>query len=229
MKKLNEQQKLALDRIVDSISKVEGVVGIVLFGSQARGDYDELSDYDVLILFKDKGVMWKTWDQLFQVVASLKMDLHAIPETLDELKSANSVFLEELYKYGKVLFAKIPFDVYLQPLNLDRFTLITYGMRNVSYADKMKASYFLYGKGGRGAVVKAGGTKISDGCVMVPSREADELVRALTSFGVQTRKIEIQAKQELFQTLQEIEKRADKRETKVDSTILVGANRERQI
>ena len=34
--------------------KFQGVVGIVLFGSQARGDYDEFSDYDLLVLFENK-------------------------------------------------------------------------------------------------------------------------------------------------------------------------------
>lgn len=189
--KLNEKQKSALDKIVCSVSKVEGVVGIILFGSQARGDFDEFSDYDVLILFEDKRVMWETWDELFRVVASLKMDLHAIPETLDELKSANSVFLEELHKYGKVLFAKFPFDVRLQPLNLKPFTLITYDMRNLNYSGKMKASYFLYSKGGKGEIAKAGGIKISDSCVVVPSSSADEIATALASFGVQIVRTEV--------------------------------------
>jgi hypothetical protein len=64
-------------------------------------------------------------------------------------------------------------------------------MRNVNYADKMKASYFLYSKGGAGAVAKTGGTKISDGCIIVPSELADEIIRVLTSLGVQTIKTEI--------------------------------------
>jgi predicted nucleotidyltransferase len=189
--RLKEQQNLDLNKIITSVSKIQSVVGIVLFGSQARGDYDEFSDYDLLILFENKPLMWENWDELFQVVASLNMNLHAIPETLEELKNANPVFLDELFRYGKVLFAKMPLEVYLQPLNLKSFSLITYDMRNVNYADKMKASYFLYSKGGAGAVAKAGGTKISDGCITVPSDMADEIIRVLTSLGVQTIKTEI--------------------------------------
>jgi predicted nucleotidyltransferase len=189
--RLKEQQKLDLNKIVSSVSKIQSVVGIVLFGSQARGDYDEFSDYDLLILFENKTLMWETWDELFQVVGSLNMNLHAIPETLEELKNANPVFLDELFRYGKLLFAKMPLEVYLQPLNLKSFSLITYDMRNVNYADKMKASYFLYSKGGAGAVAKTGGTKISDGCIIVPSDMADEIILDLTSLGIQTIKTEI--------------------------------------
>ena len=184
--KLNEQQKLTLNDFVNSVSKIHGVVGIVLFGSHARDDYDEFSDYDLLVLFENKRLMWEVWDELFEVVGCLKMNLHAIPETLDELKDANPVFLDELRSYGKVLFARMPFKVCFEPLNLKPFTLITYDMRNLSYSEKMKTSYFLYSKGGKGAVVKAGGAKISDGCVIVPSELADEIIRALASFKVKT-------------------------------------------
>ncbi len=184
--KLKEQQKLILNDFVNLVSTIQGVVGIVLFGSQARGDYDEFSDYDLLVLFENKRVMWESWDRLFQVVGNLKMNLHAIPETLDELKEANPVFLDELRSSGKVLFAKMPLEVYLSPITLDPFTLITYDMRNLDYADKMKASYFLYSRGGKGEVAKAGGTKISDSCVIVPSASAIEIIDVLASLGVQT-------------------------------------------
>ena len=173
------------------MSQIQNVVGIILFGSQARGDYDEFSDYDLLILFENKPLMWETWDELFQVIGSLNVNLHAIPETLEEFKNANPVFLEELSKYGKVLYAKIPLQVFLQPPNQQSFSLITYDMRNASYAEKMKASYFLYSKGNAGAVAKAGGIKISEGCIIVPSSMVDEIVGFLTSLGIRTREIQI--------------------------------------
>ncbi len=190
---LKEQQKLDLNKIVHSVSKIGNVVGIILFGSQARGDYDEYSDYDLLILFENKALMWQTWDELFRVIGDLKMNLHAIPETLEELKNANPVFLEELSKYGQVLFAKTPLEVYLQPPNLESFSLVTYDMHNVSYPAKMKASYYLYAKGNTGAVAKAGGTKISDGCIIVPSGTVDVIVGFLTSLDIQTKVIQIYA------------------------------------
>jgi predicted nucleotidyltransferase len=189
--KLKEQQNLDLNRIVTALSELQNVVGIILFGSQARGDYDEFSDYDLLILFENKHLMWQTWDKIFQTVASLKMNLHAIPETLEELRSANPVFLEELSKNGKVLYAKIPLDVSLKPVNLEAFTLITYNMSKASYAEKMKASYYLYSKNGSGAVAEAGGTKIGNSCILIRSDMAENIIGILTSLNVQTKKMEI--------------------------------------
>ena len=189
--KLKERHMLDLSDIVDVVSKIQGVVGIFLFGSLARGDFDEYSDYDLLVLFEDKGLMWRSWDELFRVVGGLKLNLHLIPETLEELKTANSVFLNELYRHGKVLFAKLPLEVFLQPVKLEPFCLITYDMGGLSYRDKMKAVYFLYRKGGVGAVAKMGGIKLGERCVLVPNNVGDEIIAKLSSFGVEAKKLEI--------------------------------------
>lgn len=39
------------------LSRFKSIIGIFLFGSFVRGDYDEYSDYDLLILFEDKCLM----------------------------------------------------------------------------------------------------------------------------------------------------------------------------
>lgn len=126
--KLKEKHISDLNEIVNAASKIQGVTGILLFGSLARGDYDKYSDYDLLVLFENKTSMWQSWDELFQTVGDLKLNLHVIPETLEELKAANSVFLNELFKHGKVLFARSPLEVFLQPVKLDSFYLISYNM-----------------------------------------------------------------------------------------------------
>jgi predicted nucleotidyltransferase len=191
--KLKEKHILDLNEIVNVVSKTQGVIGILLFGSLARGDYDEYSDYDLLVLFENKALMWRSWDELFQAVGGLKLNLHVIPETLEELKSANSVFLNELFRHGKVLFARLPLEVSLQPVKLEPFCLINYDMSGLSYRDKMRVTYFLYRKSGVGAIAKMRGIKFSEGCVLIPSSAADEITAMLNSFNVETKKLEIYA------------------------------------
>ena len=195
---LKTKHILDLKGIVDVISRFEGVVGVLLFGSVVRGDYDEYSDYDLLVIFEDKPSMWQCWDDLFMAVGSLGMNLHVIPETLEEFKNANPVFLEELFKYGKVLFARLPLEVFLRPVKLRPFCLFFYDMTGLSYKDKMRALYFLYRKGGGGAVAKAGGTKLSESCILVPSNAAKEIIDVLSDFKVETRKLEIYVSEEYF-------------------------------
>jgi len=191
--KLKEKHTSDLNEIVNIASKIQGVTGILLFGSLARGDYDEYSDYDLLVLFENKALMWQSWDELFQAVGNLKLNLHVIPETLEELKSANSTFLNELSKHGKVLFARIPLEVSLQPVKLKPFYLISYDMSGLNYRDKMKVTYFLYRKSGVGAIAKTRGIKLSDSCVLIPSSATDEITAMLNSFNVETKKLKIYA------------------------------------
>ncbi|MEM2940142.1 MAG: nucleotidyltransferase domain-containing protein [Thermoproteota archaeon] len=39
------------------MSLIREVITIILFGSFARGDYDEYSDYDLLVVFRNKESM----------------------------------------------------------------------------------------------------------------------------------------------------------------------------
>ena len=196
--RLEERHVLDLNSVVDVISRIPGVAGVFLFGSFARGDYDEYSDYDLLVLFEDKALMWQNWDELFQSVGSLKMNLHVIPEALEELKAASPVFLDELFRHGKVLFARFPLEVFSKPVKLEPFHLITYDMSGLSYRGKMKVVYFLYRKGGRGIVTEVGGTRLGDCSVLIPSSMGDEIVDKLSVLGANARKLEIYMSEDQF-------------------------------
>jgi len=189
--RLSERHVLDLGKIVDVVSKVDGVVGVFLFGSLARGDFDEFSDYDLLVVFEDKELMWKHWDALFEAVGALRLNLHVVPEALEEFKRANPVFLDDLFKFGKVLFARFPFEVYADPVGLESYYLVVYEMSGLSVRDKMRVVYFLFRKGGAGTVAKMGGVKLSEGCLLVPSGAGDEVVNRLKAFGVNAKKFEI--------------------------------------
>jgi len=197
---LKERHISDLNDIVNTASKIRGVVGILLFGSFAKGDYDEYSDYDLLILFEDRDLMWQNWDDLFKVVGDLNLNLHVIPETLEELKTANPTFLNELLIHGKVLFSKLPLEVFLPPVNLEPFSLIVYDMSDLKYRDKMKVVYSLYRKRGVGAVAKMGGIKLSESAILVPRSSGDEAVALLNSFSVKAKKLEIYMSEESFKT-----------------------------
>lgn len=181
---------LDLGKIVNVISKIEGVIGVFLFGSLARGDFDEFSDYDLLVVFADKAVMWQNWDRLFAAVGTLRLNLHVVPEAVEELNKANPVFLDDLFRFGKVLFARFPFEVFSGPVGLEPYCLVVYEMAGLSYRDKMKVVYFLFRKGSIGELGRVGGFRVSEGCLLVPSKDCDVIVEGLKGFGVDARKLE---------------------------------------
>lgn len=171
-----------LSSLVEEVSSIREVIAIILFGSFARGDYDEYSDYDLLVIFRDRESMWNRWDELFQKVGGLGLLVHLIPKSLDEFINSEPTFLNEVLKHGKLLYSKYPFQSSLVPLNLQRFKLITYSMRNLKQEDKMRLIYILYGKKGSksiGLVKRLGGLKISEGCIIVPEENAKVVLEAL--------------------------------------------------
>jgi predicted nucleotidyltransferase len=183
-----------LSRLVKVISRIEEVIGIILFGSYARGDYDEYSDYDILVIFKDKDSMWRRWDDLFKSVGELRLLIHLIPKSYDEFLNSERVFLDELYKQGIVLYAKYPFTTYLKPIHLKCNKIIVYDLSSLKQKEKMKLLYELYGKkeyNKPGLIKRLNGEKLSSGCITIPSENAQEIIKVLKRYNVKIRIIDV--------------------------------------
>jgi predicted nucleotidyltransferase len=61
-------------RLAAHLAKVDGVAAVYLFGSEARGDADHLSDVDLAVLLRRdlrKGEMWRLEDQLTVTASDL--------------------------------------------------------------------------------------------------------------------------------------------------------------
>lgn len=182
-----------MNELVDRLVPIPGMVAIILFGSVARKEADEYSDIDILILFKDKESLWKGWDAVFKKTGSMKFNVHAIPETIDEFSRANSVFVEQLKKDGKVLYAKWPFDL-LSGSAFERqaFSIVSYDLSALSYKEKMRVVYHLYESGGKGGVVgRSGGMRLGAGCVLVPREEGFRLLDFVKSSRAKAFKIDV--------------------------------------
>jgi len=173
------------------MAPIQGVVGIVLFGSLARGDADEYSDIDLLILFEDRASMKKGWDEVFRATGPMRLNINAIPETLDELANANPIFLRELEKDGKILYSRDPFRTAMRSPATREFSIVSYRLSSLSYPEKMRVLYRLYkGKGG-GMVGNSGGMKLGPGLVLVPMDARREVVDLLGSRGAKCRSIDV--------------------------------------
>ena len=183
--KLGGKLESDLSRLVEIISSFREVIGVILFGSIARGDFDEYSDYDILVIFKDKGSMWSRWDDLFKAVGKLKLLIHMIPKSFDEFLNSEPTFLNEIYKDGMILYAKYPFPAFLRPLN--QWKLIVYDLSMLEQRDKMKILYKLYGKrklGKYGLLEMLGGRKLGDGCIIIPAENLKPILEIFKQFNV---------------------------------------------
>lgn len=196
---MRSQERLAFDlgRLVDSVKGTDGVLAIVLFGSEARGVSDEYSDYDLLVLFKDRQSMLGQWEKLFERVGKLRLLVHVIPKTLQEFEEKTEpTFLESLLRDGKILYLKYPLEAPAQLAGLKPVSLISFRLSKLRQNEKMMLIYRLYGKkgGAEGMVAAANGVKLGAGCILVPSEHVGSILDAFREYGIEVKVMQLYAR-----------------------------------
>jgi uncharacterized protein len=76
----------------------ERIERVVLFGSRARGDAREDSDYDVAVFLKDLSDRWREVDRIIQVVTDIlykdEAFIHAMPYRAGSYEDRTSLMRE---------------------------------------------------------------------------------------------------------------------------------------
>lgn len=95
-----------LSRVIECIKKYEPEK-IILFGSYARGEIDEYSDMDFVVIKKtDKRFL----ERLIEVAKLIDNDLGQVdvfvytPEEFDDMVKSENPFMREVLKDGKVVY-----------------------------------------------------------------------------------------------------------------------------
>lgn len=170
-----------IEKTVIEMRKVSGVIGIAIFGSYSRGDYEEGSDIDLLIIFKDKDQLRMNQNEIYKITARSDLFLQAIILTLDELKQ--SVLLKSIMRDGKIYFAEEDVKS-LFTLVHNPYALITYTTANLNPKEKVAFTQRLGGRGkGRyrynGLLGELKGYKVGRGVIMIPLENMNILTEYL--------------------------------------------------
>jgi len=107
LKKTYEEE---IKRIVD-VLRAYNPKRIILFGSLARGDFDEDSDIDLLIIKEDRRKRTERICEVYRLIRSPKRTIGVeplvlTPQEIEKAVSEGSFFLEDALKEGKVLYEK---------------------------------------------------------------------------------------------------------------------------
>jgi predicted nucleotidyltransferase len=170
-----------MGHVVNEIKKIRGTVGIVLFGSFSRGDYDEGSDVDLLVVFKCKEDLDRGLSEMYKATAKTDIFFQVIGLTIDELK--NSPLLETILREGKIYYAKSVVKKLLTP-TYKPYALVTYTTANLNAKERVVFTQKLEGRRRgkyryNGLIHKIGGYKVGRGVVMVPLESLKTLIEHL--------------------------------------------------
>lgn len=99
-----------LDEIVDRIKKSGDVEKIILFGSFARGDMDEYSDIDIVVIKETKERFVK---RLLDIESFADLPIHVdvfvyTPEEFATMFEGGNPFIDKVIKEGKIIYEKQP-------------------------------------------------------------------------------------------------------------------------
>jgi len=178
---LQSQVYEKIEHFVKEIKKIDGAIGIILFGSFSRGDYDEGSDIDLLVVFKDKKELNKGLKEIYKTTAKTDLFFQVIGLTLDELKGSS--ILESVLRDGKIYYANEDVKKLLTPTHKP-YALVTYSTVNLSPKERVIFTQKLEGRHkGKyrydGLIQELGGYKVGRGVVMVPLEKLKTLTEHL--------------------------------------------------
>lgn len=175
-----------IEHVIDRIKKVTGIIGIVLFGSYARGDFDEGSDVDILVVFGDKKELDRGLKEIYKITAESNLFFQVIGLTMNELKG--SPLLESALRNGKTYYAKKDARK-LPTLTHKPYALVTYSTSSLSPKERVAFTQKLEGRGkGKyrydGTIHKLAGYKVGRGVVMIPLENLNNLTEQLEERGI---------------------------------------------
>ena len=127
-----------LSELVGAISGVEGVLAAILFGSRAKGEADEYSDYDVLVIFESDEARRKNWDELYERVSRTGLFTQVLARSLKEVRERTEpTFLREILEHGRVVFSRYPIEM-PAAAGLTPARIVTYDLMNLSRDEKQR-------------------------------------------------------------------------------------------
>jgi predicted nucleotidyltransferase len=175
-----------LEKLTDAVSGIEGVLGVVLFGSRARGDYDASSDYDLLVIFEDERSMWRNRPKLFAAVSKLGLFTQVLTRTVKELaQKTEPTFLQSIREQGKILYAKYPLDLPAANVETMPGVIISFSLQKLNQKAKLAIEYRLMGRRRHdGLLQKLNAIRIGRGAVLVPRDGYAQLIGFLSEKGI---------------------------------------------
>jgi len=165
--------KQILNKIGDTLSEIKEIKVIILYGSLARGESTPRSDID-LFMISSKDIKDKIEEKVIELENQIHRSIQPTIRTEKQLKTMDSGLLQNIFQEGKILFLREYFDFPVSFLLEQKpFVIYKFDISNLKQNQKAEFNRELYGYKDKkyayeGLIHKAGGNKLSSGCIIVP-------------------------------------------------------------
>ena len=189
--------KRILNKIAKTLSAIEDVKAVVLYGSFAREEVTSRSDIDLLILTTEKKTYQEVEDKIIGLESETKRKIQPTIRMFEELQKTDTGLLQNIFQEGKVLYLReasdIPSAILLQQ---KPFLVYTFQLNGLSQKEKVKFNRQLYeqtkrGYKYRGLLQNMGGQKLSAGCILVPHTQKQTIEKFFRKFKVKFNQLKV--------------------------------------
>lgn len=182
--------KRILKKIAKELSKIEDVKAVVLYGSLARGEFTSRSDIDLLILIADIKSQKEVQDKVITLESEIGRNIQPTIRTIVELQKTDTGLLQNVFREGKILYLREPFDI---PSNIllkqKPYLIYSFQISNLTQKDKARFNRKLYeqtkkGYKYKGLLQKIGGQRLSSACIMIPYKQKETIEKFFKKYKV---------------------------------------------
>lgn len=189
--------KRILNKIAKTLSEIEDVKAIVLYGSIARGEYTSRSDIDLLILTTENMTSKEIQDKIIELESETGRNVQPTIRTLKELQKTDTGLLQNIFQEGRILYLREVLDI-PSTILLQQKPYLIYSFQISRLAQKDKArfnrQFYEQAKKGykyKGLLQETGGQKLSAGCVLVPHAGKQKIEKFFKKFKVQFNQLKV--------------------------------------
>lgn len=169
----------------------DDVVGLLVFGSSARGEFGRASDVDLLVLLAG-GAPAERDDAgravlrvVGEIETELRLPMHLAPllASVRHPEELGADLLHDLWRDGVVLYAEAAALAHLQPRGLTPWTLFRFSAAKAAPHERVRLSRRLHGLSGRPGLVRPPALTLGRGALLVPASLEQAVRDALDEAG----------------------------------------------
>jgi len=181
----------ALHALTSALTRMDGVTGLVLFGSYPRGEHRRRSDVDLLVLLdadhplESSEIGQRVLRTIGELESKYRLPMHLAP-MLASTQSPEQLgpdLLRDLWRDGVVLYGEAATLATLQPDALAPWMLFRFSAARAKPGQRVALSRRLHGTGRRPALVQPPGIILGQGVVLVPAAQEQRVRDALDIAG----------------------------------------------
>lgn len=173
--------KQTLKKITRSLSSIDDVRAIILYGSHARKEATTRSDIDLLILTTKPATTQQIQETIIKLENETGATIQPTIRTVKQLPKTDTGLLQNIFQEGRILYLKEPAEIPTATILQQKpYLIYTFQITNLDQKQKAKFNTELYGRTkGKyqytGLLQELGGQKLSAGCITIPANQKQQI------------------------------------------------------